>query len=111
MKDEFSVQRHHIPLISEKEKVTVPKHFVVHPWYHGLDNDSFMYFIHHTVKDESPSQLAEEQLADMMCMFDGIPYLDNLPKCDQYDDDHEVEIEVDCSKKSATYGWEEKDHL
>jgi hypothetical protein len=75
-KDELAVQRHHVPLISEKEKVIVPKHFVVHPWYHGLDNDSFMYSIHNTVKDEAPSQLAEEQPADMMCMFDDIPYLD-----------------------------------
>jgi hypothetical protein len=100
-KDELVVQRHHVPLISEKEKVIVPKHFVVHPWYHGLDNDSFMYSIHNTVKDEAPSQLAEEQPADMMCMFDDIPYLDNLPKCDQYDDDHEAEIDVDCSKKST----------
>jgi len=110
-KDELVVQRHHVPFISEKEKVTVPKHFVVHPWYHGLDNDSFMYSIHNTIKDEAPYQLAEEQPANMMCMFDVIPYLDNPPKYDQYDDDHEAEIEVDCSKKSATYEWEEKDHL
>jgi hypothetical protein len=110
-KDELVVQRHHVPLISEKEKVIVPKHFAVHPWYHGLDNDSFMYSIHNTVKDEAPSQLAEEQPADMMCMFDDISYLDNLPKCDQYDDDHEAEIDVDCSKKPATCCWQEKDHL
>jgi hypothetical protein len=110
-KDELVVQRHHVPLISEKENVIVPKHFVVHPWYHGLDNDSFMYSIHNTVKDEAPSQLAEEQPADMMCMFDDIPYLDNLPKYDQYDDDHEAEIDVDCSKQSATCCWQEKDHL
>ena len=32
-KDEVAIQRHHVPLISEKEKVTVPKHFVAHPWY------------------------------------------------------------------------------
>ena len=94
MKDELVVQRHHVPLISEKEKVTIPEHFSVHPWYHGLDNDSFMYSIHNTVKDEAPSQLAEEQPVDMMCMFDDIPYLYNLPKCDQYDNDHEAEIDV-----------------
>jgi hypothetical protein len=111
MKDELAVQRHNVPLISEKEKVIVPKHFVAHPWYHGLDNDSFMYSIHNTGKHEVPSQLTEEQPADMMCMFDDIPYLDNLPKCDQYDDDHEAEIEVDCSKQSTTYDWEEEDHL
>jgi hypothetical protein len=100
-KYELVVQRHHVPLISEKEKVTVPKHFAAHPWYHGLDNDSFMYSIHNTIKDEAPSQLAEEQPANMMCMFDDIPHLDNLPKCDQYDDEHEAEIDVDCSKKST----------
>jgi hypothetical protein len=101
-KDELVVQRHHGPLISEKESVTVPKHFVVHPWYHGLNNDSFMYSIHNIVKDEAPSQLAEEQPADMIFMFNGISSMDDLPKCDQYDDDHEAEIEVDYSKKSAT---------
>jgi hypothetical protein len=58
IKDELVVQRHHVPLISEKEKVNVPKHFASHPWYHGLDNDSFMYSIHDVVKDEAPSQLA-----------------------------------------------------
>jgi hypothetical protein len=102
-KDEFAIQRHHVPLTSKKEKVTVPKHFVVHPWYHGLDNDSFMYSIHNTVKDEVPTHLVEDPSADMMCMFDDFSYLDNLPKYDQYDDDHEAEIEVDCSKKSPTY--------
>jgi hypothetical protein len=98
-------------LISEKEKVIVPKHFATHPWYHCLDNDSFMYSIHDVLKDEAPSQLAEEQPADMMCMFDDIPYLDDLPKFVQYDDDHEAQIDLDCSKKSTTYDWEEEDHL
>jgi hypothetical protein len=48
IRENLDVQRHHVPLISEKEKVTVPKHFATHPWYHGLDNDSFMYSIHHS---------------------------------------------------------------
>ena len=47
----------------------------------------------------------------MMCMFDDIPYLDDLPKFVQYDDDHEAQIDLDCSKKSTTYDWEEEDHL
>jgi hypothetical protein len=110
IREKLDVQRHHVPLISEKEKAIVPKHFAAHPWYHGLDNDSFMYSIHDVVKDEAPSQLAEEQPADMMCMFDDIPYLDNLPKCDQYDD-HEAEIDVDCSKQSTTCRWQENDQL
>jgi hypothetical protein len=37
--------------------------------------------------------------------------LDCPPKCDQYDDAHEDEIEVDCSKKSAACHWQEEDHL
>ena len=82
IQEELVVQRHHGPLISEKESVTVPNHAVAHPWYHGLNNDSFMYSIHNTVEDEAPSQLVEEQSADMMCMFDDIPHLDNIPKCD-----------------------------
>jgi hypothetical protein len=111
IREKLDVQRHHVPLISEKEKVIVPKHFAAHPWYHGLDNDSFMYSIHNTVKDEVPTQLVEEPSTDMMCMFDDISYLDNLPKCDQYDDDHEAEIDVDCSKKSTTCRWQEEDQL
>jgi hypothetical protein len=88
-REKLDVQRHHVPLISEKEKVIVPKHFAAQPWYLGLDNDSFMYSIHDVVKDETISQLAEERPVDMMCMFDDIPYLDNLPKGDQYHDDNE----------------------
>jgi hypothetical protein len=61
-------------LISEKEKVIVPKHFAAHPWYHGLDNDSFMYSIHNIVEDEVPTHLVEEPSADMMCMFDDFSY-------------------------------------
>jgi hypothetical protein len=111
IKDELAVQRHHVPLISEKDTVPVPKHFSAHPGYHGLNNDSFMYSIHSTVKDEAPSQLVEEQPADMMCMFDDIPYLDCPPKWDQYDDDHEAEIEVDCLEKPTACHWQEEDHL
>jgi hypothetical protein len=47
----------------------------------------------------------------MMCMFDDIPYLDYPPKCDQYDDEHGVEIEVDFSKKSTACHCQEEDHL
>jgi hypothetical protein len=111
IKEELVVQRHHVPLISEKEKVTVPKHFVAHPWYHGLDNDSFMYSIHNIVKDEVPTQLVEEPSANMMCMFDEFSYWDSLPKCDQYDDDHEAEIDVDYSKQPTTHHWQEEDQL
>jgi hypothetical protein len=111
IKEELVVQRHHVPLISEKDTVIVPKHFSAHPGYHGLNNDSFMYSIHNTVKDEAPSQLVEEQPTDMICMFNGISSMDDLPKCDQYDDDHEAEIEVVCSKKLTACHWQEGDHL
>jgi hypothetical protein len=77
--------------------VIVPQHFSVHPWYHGLDNDSFMYSIHHTVEDEVQNQRVVEDSPDMICMFNGISSMDDLPKYDQYDDDHEAEIEVDYS--------------
>jgi hypothetical protein len=70
-----------------------------------------MYSIHNTFKDETPYQLTEEQPVDMMCMFDDISYLDNIPNCDQYDDDHEAEIDVDCSKQSKTCRWQEEDQL
>jgi hypothetical protein len=110
-KEELAVQRHHGPLISKKESVTVPRHVAAHPWYHGLDNNSFIYSMHGTVKDEASSQLAEEQSADMMCMFDDIPYLDCPPKWDQYDDDHEAETEVDCSEEPTVCHWQEEDHL
>jgi hypothetical protein len=111
IKEELVVQRHHVPLISEKETVIVPKHFSVHPWYHGLDNDSFMYSIHHTVEDEVQNQRVVEDSPDMICMFNGISSMDDLPKCDQYDDDHEAEIEVDCSEKPTTCCWQEEDQL
>jgi hypothetical protein len=70
-----------------------------------------MYSIHNTVKEEAPSQLVEEQPTDMICMFNDISPMDDLPKCDQYDDDNEVEIEVDYSKKPVACHWQEEDHL
>jgi len=82
IREKLDVQSHHVPFISEKEKVIVPKHFVAHPWYHGLDNDSFMYSIHNVVKDEVPTQLIEEPSTHMMCMFDDISFMDDLPKLD-----------------------------
>jgi hypothetical protein len=111
IQEELAVQRHHGPLISKKDTVPVPKHVAAHPWYHGLNDDSFMYSIHNTVKDEAPSQIVEEQPADMMCMFDDIPYLDCPPKWDQYDDDHEAETEVDCLEEPTACHWQEEDHL
>jgi hypothetical protein len=52
IRENLDVQRHHIPLISEKEKVIVPKHFATQPQYSEPPKDYFMYSIHHTVEDE-----------------------------------------------------------
>jgi hypothetical protein len=37
MGNEIVFQRHHVPLVMKKERVTIPKHFAAHPWYHGLE--------------------------------------------------------------------------
>jgi hypothetical protein len=47
----------------------------------------------------------------MICMFNGISSVDDLPKYEQYDDDHEAETEVDCSEKPIACHWQEKDQL
>jgi hypothetical protein len=44
----------------------------------------------------------------MMCMFDDISFMDDLPKYDKYDEDY---TKVNSSKPSATYCWEEEDQL
>jgi hypothetical protein len=105
IKEEFAVQRHHVPLISKKDMVTVPKHFSAHPGYHGLNNDYFMYSIHHTVEDEVQNQRVGEDSPDLICMFNGISSMDDLPKCNQYEDDHGTKIEVDYSEKAAACHW------
>jgi hypothetical protein len=108
IREKLDVQRHHVPLISEKEKVIVPKHFAAHPWYHGLDNDYFMYSIHNTIEDEVQNQKMEEESPDMICMFNGISSMDDSSKLHWYNNDYTT---LDFSKKSATYDWEEEDHL
>jgi hypothetical protein len=44
----------------------------------------------------------------MMCMYDDISFMDDLPKYDKYDEDY---TKVNSSKPSAAYCWEEKDQL
>jgi hypothetical protein len=104
-KHKFVVQISHVPLVPKMKNLNVSKHFAAQPWYHGLDNDCFMYSIHNIFKDEIPTLLAEEPLTDMMCMFDDFPFMDDLPK---YDEDY---IQMDFPKKSTTYCWEEDDQL
>jgi len=53
-------------------------------------------------------QPMEKKYANPMCMIDDIPYIDDLPKCDQYDDDYVIEIEANSSKKSTTCFWDEE---
>lgn len=54
------------------------------------------------------NQSMEDKSSDIMCMLDFIPYIDELPKYDQYDDDYVVEIEADSSRKSAACFWKEE---
>jgi hypothetical protein len=108
MGNENVVQGNLVPLVTEKERVNVPKHFASHPWYHRLEEDYFMYSIHNMDTDENPNQLVEEQSIDMMCMLDDISFMDDLPKYDQYDDDYVVEIYVYCSKQPVACFWEKE---
>jgi hypothetical protein len=78
MGNELSFQGNHASLVTDKERVTIPKHFAAHPWYHGLENDCFMYSIHNIVKEGTPTQLVEETSTDMMCMIDDISFMDDL---------------------------------
>jgi hypothetical protein len=99
MRYELAVKKHHVPFFVEKQRVTIPNHFVAYPWYHRSKNDCFMYSLHDMDKDETQNELVEEKSIDLMCMLDDIAYMDELPKYDQYDDDY---IKVDSSKKSTT---------
>jgi len=111
MREKLVVQRNHVSLVAVQERVTIPRTFAAHPWYHKPENDYFMYSIHNLVKDETQTHLAEEQPVDMMCMFDDIYYLYNLPKYDKYDDDYVIEIDVNCSKKPVACFWEKDAQL
>ena len=71
-KDELAVQRPHVPIVPEQTRINVPKHLAIHPWYHGWDNDSFMYSIHNVVQDEVQNQKMEEYSPDMICILNGI---------------------------------------
>ena len=81
-KEELVVQRPHIPLVLETTKVNIPKKSATQPWYQGLNNDSFMYSIHNTVKDEVQNQKMEEDYPDMICMFNVISSMEDSPKLD-----------------------------
>jgi hypothetical protein len=57
-KHKLVFQRPHVLIVPEQIGIHVPKHFASHPWYHGLDNDCFMYSILNVFQDEILTQLA-----------------------------------------------------
>jgi GTPase SAR1 family protein len=67
-----------------------------------------MYSIHNTVKEEVKNQVVVEKSLEMMCMFDDLPYIDNMLKYDLQNGDYMVEIEDDWSKKQLLSSWEEE---
>jgi hypothetical protein len=71
-KEELVVQRPYVPSVPERTRINVPKHVAAQPQYSEPPKNYFMYSIHNVVKDEVPTQLVEEPLVDMMCMFDDI---------------------------------------
>jgi hypothetical protein len=81
-KEEFDVQRPHVPLVPEKTRINVPKHFAARPRYPKPPNDYIMYSIHDTTKDEVQNQMVMEKPPEMMCMFDDLAYVDDFPRYD-----------------------------
>ena len=67
-----------------------------------------MYSFMDSHEDGFVDQPVEYQFYDLMSMFDVIPYNDELPKYDQYDDDYVIEIEADSTRQSMTCFWEEE---
>lgn len=53
----------------------------------------------------------EKQFSDLMCMLYVIPYIDDLPKYDQYDEYYIVGIEADSSRQPMACCWEEEVQL
>jgi hypothetical protein len=110
-KDEIVFQRPYVPLTLERTRINVPKNFSSQPQYPKPPKDFFMYSIHNTAKEEVQNQVVVEKSLEMMCMFDDLPYIDDIPRYDLQNDDYMVEIEVDCSKKPVLSSWEEEAQL
>jgi hypothetical protein len=70
-----------------------------------------MYSIHDIAKDKSQNQMVVEKSPEMMCMFDDLAYIDDLPGYDHQDENYMDEIEVDCPKKPTLSSWEEEAQL
>ena len=110
-KEEFDVQRTHVPLLPKKTRTNVPKHFVARPQYPKPPNDYFMYSIHDIAKDKSQNQMVVEKSLKMMCMFDDLAYTDYFTGYDHHDDDYMFEIKANFSKKPTLYPWGEEAQL
>lgn len=54
------------------------------------------------------SGLLENQSVDLMCMIDDIPFFEDLPKYDQYDDNYVLQIQANFTKKSLASLWDEE---
>lgn len=77
MRDEFVVQKHHVPLIVEEEEVVDPNPFPANPISKKY---CFMYSFMDSHENGFTDQLVEKQFADPMCMLEDITYIDDLPK-------------------------------
>jgi len=73
-KEEFDVQRTHVPLLPKKTRSNLPKHFVARPRYPKPPNDYIMYSIKNTTRDEVQNQMVTEKPPEMMCMFDDLSF-------------------------------------
>lgn len=111
IRDEIAVQKHHVPPIAEEEEVVDPNHFATNLSYHRSENDCFIYSFMGIHENGFVDQSVEDQSGNLMFMFDVIPYIDELPKYDQYYDDYIVEIEAEYLRKSTTCCSEEKVQL
>jgi hypothetical protein len=110
-KDEIVFQKPHVPSTLERTRTNVPKDLASQPLYPKSLKDFFMYSIHNTVKEEVQNQVVVEKYSEMMCMFDDLPYIDNLLRYDLQNGEYMVDIKDDFSKKPVLSSWEEKAQL
>ena len=94
MRDVFSIEENHDPLIAKKEKIVSPKNFPANPSYHRSENG----FV---------DQSKEKKSDNIMCMIGEITYIDDLSNFDQYDDDYVLQTEANLVEKSTVGLWEE----